>query len=75
MNPRASLTIIGILIIILGIFPLVAKAIPVPSIQNFPIEAGSIVYQSVIIIIGILALFLSGKKKASAMPQIILKNQ
>jgi hypothetical protein len=73
MNPRASLTIIGILVIILGIFPLASKAIPIPSIQNFPIEAGSVVYQSAIILIGILALFLSGKKKGSAMPQIIMQ--
>ena len=69
MNPRTSLTIIGILLIILGIYPLAVKAIP--SIENFPIEAGSVAYQAIIIVLGILALFLSGKKKEKAVPQYI----
>ena len=71
MNPRTSLTLLGIIIIILGIFPLIAKAIP--QLENFPVEAGSIVYQSILIVVGVLALLLSGKKKESGMPQIIMQ--
>jgi hypothetical protein len=71
MNPRTSLTILGIIIIILGIFPLASKAIPVSAIQNFPVEAGSVVYQAILVLVGIIALALSGQKKS--MPQIIMQ--
>jgi len=71
MNPRTSLALLGIIILILGVFPLAAKAIP--QIENFPVEAGSIVYQSILIVVGILALFLSGKPKEKSFPQIILQ--
>ena len=71
MNPRTSLTILGILLVILGIYPLAVKA--VPSFENFPVEAGSVAYQSVVIVLGILALFLSGKKKEKSMPQYIIQ--
>lgn len=60
----------GIIILILGIFPLIVKA--VPGLDNFPVEAGSIVYQSVLIAIGIIALFLSGKPKEKSLPQFII---
>ena len=71
MNPRASLTILGILLLVLGIYPLAVKAIP--GLENFPVEAGSVAYQSIIIFLGIIALALSGKKKEKSMPQYILK--
>jgi len=71
MNARTSLTIIGILIIVIAIYPLAFKAIPVPALQNFPVEAGSIVYQSILVVVGILALFLSGQKRS--VPQYIIQ--
>ena len=73
MNPRISLTIIGILIIVIAIYPLAFKAIPIPALQNFPVEAGSLVYQSILVVLGILALFLSGKKKPAPAQYIIQK--
>lgn len=69
MNPRISLTILGIIIIVLGILPLAVKAIP--SLASFPVEAGSLVYQSILVVIGIIALALSGKKKESMKSQYI----
>jgi len=72
MNPRTSLTFIGIIIILLGIIPLVAKAVSIDFLQKIP-EAGSVVYQSILVAVGILALLLSGKKKEKSFPQIILK--
>ena len=76
MNPRTSLTIVGIVIIILGIIPLLGKVIPATSefLKNIP-EAGSMAYQAIIVLIGIIALALSAKKKESAMPQIIMQKQ
>lgn len=71
MNPRTSLTILGILLIIVGIFPLAVKAIP--SLENFPVEAGSAAYQSIVIVLGILALFFSAKPKEKGMPQYIIQ--
>jgi hypothetical protein len=71
MNPRTSLTILGILLIVLGIYPLAVKA--VPSLENFPVEAGSVAYQSIVIALGILALFLSGKPRERSMPQYIIQ--
>jgi len=72
LNPRTSLTLTGIIIILLGIIPLAAKAINLELLQKIP-EAGSIVYQSILIIVGILALFLSGKKKEKSFPHIIMQ--
>jgi hypothetical protein len=71
MNARTSLTIVGILIIVIAIYPLAFKAIPISALQNFPVEAGSLVYQSILVVVGILALFLSGKKKSA--PQYIIQ--
>jgi hypothetical protein len=71
MNARTSLTIIGILVIVIAIYPLAFKAIPIPALQNFPVEAGSLVYQSILVVVGILALFLSGQKKS--VPQYIIQ--
>jgi K+-transporting ATPase c subunit len=71
MNPRTSLTILGILLLILGIYPLAVKAIP--SLETFPVEAGSVVYQSIIIFVGILALFFSAKPRERSMPQYIIQ--
>jgi len=70
MNPRTSLTLTGIIVILMGIIPLAAKMVNLPILQAIP-EAGSVVYQSVLIVIGILALFLSGKKKQKQMPKYI----
>ena len=65
------MTIIGILVIVIAIYPLAFKAIPIPALQNFPVEAGSLVYQSILVVVGILALFLSGQKKS--VPQYIIQ--
>ena len=72
MNPRTSLTLFGIIIIVLGVIPLTTKLAFFPaSLKNIP-AAGSIVYQAVLIVIGILALMLSGKKK-QPQQQIIMQ--
>jgi hypothetical protein len=72
MKPSTSLTFVGIIILVLGIIPLAAK-LPflAESFKNIP-EAGTVIYQSVLILVGIIALLLSGKKKEK-MPQIIVQ--
>lgn len=70
MNPRSSLTIIGILLILIGLAPVIATTAKLEFMQSTP-ETFSLIYQGVIVLVGVIALFLSGKKKESKMPFII----
>lgn len=65
--------ILGVIIIIIGIIPLAAKTVFLPEIlKNIP-EAGSVAYQTILVIIGIIALALSVKRKEKQFPQIIVQ--
>jgi len=70
MNPRTSLTLIGILLIIIGLAPVIATTVKLEFMQSIP-ETFSLIYQGIIVFIGIIPIFLSGKKKESKMPFII----
>ena len=73
MNPRTSLTILGIIIILLGIIPLAAKAAVLSDVLKSIPEAGSIAYQAALVLIGIIALALSAKPREKSFPQIIVQ--
>jgi len=63
MKPKAILFFVGLLVLILGAAPLVANLIPATAqwLNNLP-KAGSIVYQLILTIIGIVAIGHSMKR-------------
>jgi len=64
MNSKTSLIFFGLITLIVGIIPLVTKTFPstADSLKFLPL-AGSYGYQAIIILIGIIALLLSGSPK------------